>query len=151
MLLDTAVVARSGARAGARVGIEPERGLLTSVEVRVAAGDPLDEVGLRSYAMGAVHMALGWVLSESLAVDPETGDVLDLTIRSFGIIRARDLPPVTVTVVDDPGPPLARSSDAVFAAVAAAAWNAVAAAEGTRPTVLPARGTRSARSLRQAL
>jgi aerobic-type carbon monoxide dehydrogenase small subunit (CoxS/CutS family) len=139
VLLDTAVAARSGACAGARVVIEPERGLLAGVEVRVAAGDPLDEVVLRSYALGAVHMALGWVLSEDLAVDRETGEVLDLTIRSFGIIRARDLPPVTVTIVDDPGPPLARATDAVFAAVAAATWNALAAAEGTRPSVFPAR------------
>ena len=125
--------------------------MLAGVDVRVAAGDPLDEVVLRSYAIGAVHMALGWVLSESLAVDRETGEVLDLTIRSFGIIRARDLPPVTVTIVDDPGPPLARASDAVFAAVAAATWNALAAAEGIRPVVLPARDTRAAKSLRRAL
>jgi hypothetical protein len=151
VLLDTVVEARSGALAGARVVIEPERGLLAGVEVRIAAGDPLDETVLRSYALGAVHMALGWVLSEDLAVDRETGEVLDLTIRSFGIIRARDLPPVAVTVVDDPGPPLARAGDAVFAAVAAAAWNAVAAADGVRPVVLPARETRAARSLRRAL
>jgi hypothetical protein len=39
----------------------------------------------------------------------------------------------------------------VFAAVAAATWNAVAAAEGHRPAVLPARETRVARSLRRAL
>jgi aerobic-type carbon monoxide dehydrogenase small subunit (CoxS/CutS family) len=150
-LLDTVVEARSGACAGARVVIEPEHGLLAGVDVRVAAGDPLDEVVLRSYAMGAVHMALGWVLSEDLAVDRETGEVLDLTIRSFGIIRARDLPPVTITIVDDPGAPRARAADAVFAAVAAAAWNALTAADGTRPTVLPARDTRAARMLRRAL
>ena len=151
VLLDTAVVAHSGACAGARVAIDLERGLLEGVEVRVAAGDPLDEIVLRSYALGAVHMALGWMLSEDLAVDRESGEVLDLTIRSFGIIRARDLPPITVTVVDDPGPPLARASDAVFAAVAAATWNALAVAEGVRPTALPARETRAARTLRRAL
>ena len=150
VLLDSAVTTRSGACAGARVHVEPD-GLLAGVDVRVAAGDPLDEVVLRSYALGAVHMALGWVLSEGLAVDRETGEVLGLTIRSFGIIRARDLPPVTVTVVDDPGPPLARACDAVFAAVAAAAWNAIAVAEGTRPTTFPATATRAARSLRRAL
>ena len=63
-------------------------GRLAGVEVRLAAGDPLDEVVLRSYAIGAAHMALGWVLTESIAVDPSTGEVHDLTIRSFGIIRA---------------------------------------------------------------
>jgi xanthine dehydrogenase small subunit len=151
VLLDTAVVARSGACAGARVAIEPERGQLDGVHVRVAAGDPLDEIVLRSYCMGAVHMALGWVLSESLAIDPADGSPLDLTIRSFGVIRARDLPPVTIDVVEDPGPPLARASDAVFAAVAAATWNALAASEGARPLAFPARETRAARTLRQAL
>jgi CO/xanthine dehydrogenase Mo-binding subunit len=96
-------------------------------------------------------MALGWVLSEALAVDPGDGTPLDLTIRSFGVIRARDLPPVTIELVDDPGPPLARASDAVFAAVAAATWNALAVAEGERPRAFPARETRTARTLRQAL
>ena len=44
---------------------------------------------------------------KALAVDPETGEVHDLTIRSFGIIRAKDTPPIDVTIVDDPGPPRA--------------------------------------------
>lgn len=149
-LLDCVVEARTGACAGARVRIEPD-GILAGVDIRVAAGDPIDEIVLNSYALGAVHMALGWVLSESLAVDRHTGEVLDLTIRSFGIIRARDLPPVTITVIDDPGPPLGRAADTVFAATAAATWNALAAAEGSRPTLLPATATRAARSLRRAL
>ena len=59
-------------------------------------------VVLRSYAIGAAHMALGWVLTEGLAVDPETGEVHDLTIRSFGILRAKDTPPIDVEIVDDP-------------------------------------------------
>ena len=115
----------------------------TGVEVRVAAGDPLDEIVLRSYAIGAAHMALGWVFTEALAVDPDTGEVHDLTIRSFGIIRAEDMPPIDVTIVDDDGPPLARSSDAVFAAVAAATWNALTRVEGARPDTFPARATRA--------
>ena len=71
-------------------------------------------------SIGAVHQALGWVRSEGVAVD-EYGTVLDLTIRSFGIIAARAMPVVEVVVEDDPGPPLAVG-DTVFAAVAAAAW-----------------------------
>jgi CO/xanthine dehydrogenase Mo-binding subunit len=117
--------------------------------VRVAAGDPLDEVVLRSYCVGAAHMALGWVLTEGLAVDDATGEVHDLTIRSFGIIRAKDTPPIEVTVVDDPGAPRPRASDAVFAAVAAAAWNAVTVAEGARPERFPATETRASRRLRR--
>jgi CO/xanthine dehydrogenase Mo-binding subunit len=150
VLLDScAMEPDSGAVAGARLTMDPEDGTVAGVEVRVAAGDPLDEVVLRSYCIGAAHMALGWVLTEGLTVDPETGDVLDLTIRSFGIIRAKDTPPITVTIVDDTGPALARASDAVFAAVAAATWNAVARAEGARPETFPALGTRAARRLRR--
>ena len=147
-LLDTCVLMPSGASAGARVHVDPETGALDRIEVRVAAGDPLDEIVLRSYAIGAAHMALGWVCTESLTVDPATGEVHDLTIRSFGIVRAKDMPPVDVVLVDDDREPLAGSSDAVFAAVAAAAWNALARAKA-RPDTFPARQTRAARRLRR--
>jgi CO/xanthine dehydrogenase Mo-binding subunit len=102
------------------------------IRVRVAAGDPLDPVVCRSYAIGAAHMALGWITSESLAVD-HAGEVHDLTIRSFGVLRAIDTPPIDVEIDRTPGPPV-NGSDAVFAAVAAAVW----LHQGT-PTDLPTR------------
>lgn len=92
----------------------------SGIHVRVACGQPLDEVVLRSYCIGAAHMALGWVRSEGVAVD-EAGDVNDLTIRSFGILRAVDTPPIEVEFDRTGGEPV-NGSDAVFAAVAAAAW-----------------------------
>jgi hypothetical protein len=61
------------------------------------------------------------VTSEGLAVDAD-GEVHDLTIRSFGILRARDVPPITVELDVDDRRPSVNGSDAVFAAVAAAAW-----------------------------
>ena len=92
--------------------------------MQVWAGDPLDEVVLRSYVIGAAHMALGWVTSEALAVDGD-GEVQDLTIRSFGILRAVDMPPIVVEIegsaADEARAPV-NVSDAVFAAVAAAVW-----------------------------
>jgi len=91
-----------------------------TVWLRLSAGEVLDEVVLRSYAIGAAHQALGWVGSEGVAV-AEDGTVLDLTIRSFGIITARDMPAVHVEIEDDDGPAV-RCADAVVAAVAAAAW-----------------------------
>jgi CO/xanthine dehydrogenase Mo-binding subunit len=91
-----------------------------TVRVRVRAGEVLDEVALRSYATGAAHMALSWVGSEGIAVDDD-GVVHDLTIRSFGILRAVDTPPIEVTIEEGDGPAV-RGSDAVFVAVAAAAW-----------------------------
>ena len=90
------------------------------VRVRVSCGDPLDQVALRSYCIGATHMALGWVWSEGVAVD-EAGQPHDLTIRSFGILRARDMLPVDVEIAPSDGEPV-NGSDGVFAAVAAAAW-----------------------------
>ena len=64
-------------------------------------------------------MAYSWVTSESLTV--EDGDVLDLTVRSFGVARAVDTPEIRVTLVEDDGEPV-NGSDAAFAAVAAAVW-----------------------------
>ncbi len=147
-LLDACARAASGALAGARVELD-EAGTIARVRVRVAAGDPLDDVVLRSYSVGAAHMALGWVLTEGIAVDPVTGEAHDLTIRSFGVIRAKDTPPIDVEIVDDAGPALARSSDAVFAAVAAAIWNTLAVCNGARSERFPARDTGAARRLRR--
>jgi aerobic-type carbon monoxide dehydrogenase small subunit (CoxS/CutS family) len=97
------------------------------IHVTVNAGDPLDEIVLRSYCIGAAHMALGWVRSEGIAVDDD-GAVQDLTIRSFGVLRAVDTPPIHVTIEPSTDAPV-NGSDAVFAAVAAAAW----AADGYAP------------------
>jgi aerobic-type carbon monoxide dehydrogenase small subunit (CoxS/CutS family) len=110
------ITSPDGATASAAVtlGADPR------VRVRVRCGRPLDEVVLRSYCVGAAHMALGWVCREGLAVDAD-GTVHDLTIRSFGVLRAVDTPPIEVVVEPDDRPPV-NGSDAVFAAVAAAAW-----------------------------
>ena len=90
--------------------------------VQVWCGDPLDDIVVRSYCIGAAHMAYGWVTSEALSVDPD-GEIGDLTIRSFGVVPASRMPPVTVAIQPSDGPPV-NGSDAVFAAVAAATWRA---------------------------
>ncbi|HEX4868395.1 MAG TPA: 2Fe-2S iron-sulfur cluster-binding protein [Acidimicrobiales bacterium] len=123
-----AMVLLAGARGSLEPVTDPIRGARAEAEiaadgtvrVRVEAGEVLDEVVLRSYCTGAAHMALSWVSSEGIAVDDD-GQVHDLTIRSFGVLRAVDTPPIEVEVVAGTGPAV-RGSDAVFAAVAAAAW-----------------------------
>jgi aerobic-type carbon monoxide dehydrogenase small subunit (CoxS/CutS family) len=90
------------------------------VEVDVWAGEILCPVTLRSYALGAVHQALGMVWSEGIALDT-AGEPVDLTIRSFGILAARDMPEVTVRLHHEDGWPV-NGSDAVFVATLAAAW-----------------------------
>ena len=59
------------------------------------------------------------------------------------------MPPVAITILDDDAPARAHSSDAVFAAVAAATWNALTRVEGVRPDTFPARETRASRLLRR--
>jgi xanthine dehydrogenase small subunit len=111
---DATVVSPTGGRASAEIDANG------GVHVRVACGAPVDDVVLHSYCVGAAHMGLSWVRSEGIAVDDQ-GVPQDLTIRSFGILRAKDMPDVTVEIEPEDGPPV-NGSDAVFAAVAAAAW-----------------------------
>ena len=113
--LPVEVTAPGGGRAVARVGADG------AVIVEVDGGEVLDEVVLRSYVVGAVHQALGLVRSEGVATDAD-GRPLDLTVRSFGILQARAMPPVTVTVAQGSDGPAVNASDAVLAAVAAARW-----------------------------
>jgi aerobic-type carbon monoxide dehydrogenase small subunit (CoxS/CutS family) len=122
-----AAVLVAGARGAAGAVVDPWSGAVAeasieggTVRVRVDAGAVLDEVVLRSYATGAAHMALSWLSGEGLAVDAD-GRVHDLTIRSFGVLRAVDTPPIEVALVDSDRPPC-RGTDAAFVAVAAAAW-----------------------------
>ena len=92
------------------------------IDVDVWAGAALRPVTMRSYALGAVHQALGMVWSEGIAVDG-AGEPVDLTVRSFGILAARDLPEVTVRIHEEDRWPV-NGSDAVFVATLAAAWTA---------------------------
>jgi hypothetical protein len=114
--VDGWVTSPEGARAHA--ALDPDG----TVRVRVRCGTPLDEVVLRSYCIGAAHMALGWVRHEGVAVD-EGGAPLDLTIRSFGVLRAVDTPSIVVDIEPSADEPV-NGSDAVFAAVTLAAWRA---------------------------
>jgi hypothetical protein len=111
------VTAPNGAQAWARVDDN-------EIHICVSCGPVLDDTVLRSYCIGAAHMGLGWVRSEGIAVDSD-GRALDLTMRSFGILRAIDTPRIHVEmsaeIDSDPGLAI-NGSDAVFAAVAAAAW-----------------------------
>lgn len=111
---EASVVSPSGAEA--HVSIDADG----VVRVELTCGPVLDEVVLRSYVIGAVHMALGWVTSEGLAI-ADDGTIGDLTVRSFGVLRATDVPPVEVRLREGDGEPV-NGSDAVFAAAAAAAW-----------------------------
>ena len=107
------VLSPDGAFATAEVSSE-------RIWVTVRCGKPLDETVLRSYCVGAAHMAYSLVTSESLVVDKD-GCIHNLSIRSFGVVRAIDTPKVEIVVEEDERDSV-NGSDAVFAAVAAATW-----------------------------
>ena len=53
---------------------------------------------------GSVHMGLGYALSEQFPSDPETAFPTNSTLRSLGILRPKDIPPIEVTLVESPQP-----------------------------------------------
>jgi CO/xanthine dehydrogenase Mo-binding subunit len=76
------------------------------VEKVVAAHDvgravnPLQCVG---QVEGAVHMGLGYALTEDFPCD-ENGRPLVMTLRGLGIIRAKDVPDIEVILIEVPQP-----------------------------------------------
>ena len=53
---------------------------------------------------GSVHMGLGYALTEQFPHDPETGFPVNTTLRSLGILRAKDVPQIDVQLVEVPQP-----------------------------------------------
>ena len=52
---------------------------------------------------GAVHMGLGYALTEGFPTDP-SGRPTNTTLRGLDIIRPKDMPPVEVIIVESPQP-----------------------------------------------
>jgi xanthine dehydrogenase molybdenum-binding subunit len=53
---------------------------------------------------GAVHMGLGYALTEDFPADPDTAVPTNMTLRSLGILRPKDVPPIDVILVESPQP-----------------------------------------------
>jgi xanthine dehydrogenase molybdenum-binding subunit len=53
---------------------------------------------------GSVHMGLGYALTEDFPADPDTGFPTCSTLRSLGILRPKDVPPIDVVLVESPQP-----------------------------------------------
>ena len=62
---------------------------------------------------GSVHMGLGYALSEDFPAD-ELGRPRNMTLRSLGILRPKDVPPIAVVLVEEPNraPPTASKGSA---------------------------------------
>jgi xanthine dehydrogenase molybdenum-binding subunit len=92
---------------------------------------------------GSVHMGLGYALTEDFPHDPETGFPTNMTLRSLGIIRPKDVPPIDVILVESPQPNAPYGIKGVGEIGLVPTAGAVAAAlhdlDGQWRTVLPMR------------
>ena len=98
---------------------------------------------------GAIHMGLGYALTEELPC--EEGIPITWTLRDLGPLRATDMPEVEVILVEDPEPAGPFGAKGVgeigLVPTAAAVASALAAFDGVRRTALPMRDSPAARAM----
>ncbi|MFZ4812607.1 MAG: xanthine dehydrogenase family protein molybdopterin-binding subunit, partial [Ilumatobacteraceae bacterium] len=94
---------------------------------------------------GSVHMGLGYALTEEFPHDPDTGFPTNMTLRSLGIIRPKDVPQIDVELIEVPQPRSPYGIKGVGEIGLVPTAPAVAAAlrdlDGEWRTVLPMRRT----------
>lgn len=86
------------------VVMDPTNGSIDRVVAAHDVGRAVNPTLCEGQIEGSVHMGLGYALSEDFPSDPETGFPLPTTLRALGIIRAKDMPPVEVILVESPEP-----------------------------------------------
>ena len=83
--------------------LDPESGEIEKVIAAHDVGKAVNPMLCEGQIEGAVHMGLGYALSEGFPCD-ETGRPKNTTLKSLGVIRPKDMPPVDVILVESPEP-----------------------------------------------
>jgi xanthine dehydrogenase molybdenum-binding subunit len=86
------------------VVIDRETGKIEHVVAAHDVGRAVNPQLCEGQIEGSVHMGLGYALSEDFPSDPETGFPLNKTLRSLGILRAKDVPKISVQLVESAQP-----------------------------------------------
>ena len=86
------------------VTVDRETGKVLEVVAAHDVGRAVNPTLCEGQIEGSVHMGLGYALTEDFPSDPETGFPIFTTLRSLGIIRAKDVPPIKVILVESPEP-----------------------------------------------
>ena len=86
------------------VVIDRETGKIERVVAAHDVGRAVNPTLCEGQIEGSIHMGLGYALSEDFPADPETGFPTNMTLRSLGILRAKDVPPMKVMLVESPQP-----------------------------------------------
>jgi len=82
---------------------DPETGDIEKVVAVHDVGRAVNPKLCEGQIEGAVHMGLGYALTEEFPTDDEARPT-NMTLRSLGILRAKDVPPVDVILVEEPQP-----------------------------------------------
>lgn len=83
---------------------DPETGAIEKIVAVHDVGKAVNPMLVEGQVEGSVHMGLGYALSEQFPTDPETGFPTNMTLRSLGILRAKDIPEIEVRIVEVPQP-----------------------------------------------
>ncbi len=85
------------------VVIDRDGGEIERVVAAHDVGRAVNPLQCEGQIEGAVHMGLGYALTEDFPCD-ESGRPTVTTLRGLGILRAKDMPPVDVILVEEPQP-----------------------------------------------
>ena len=83
--------------------LDPNSGNVRRVVAAHDVGRAVNPLLCEGQIEGAVHMGLGYALSEGFPTD-SSGYPTNTTLRSLDIIRPKDMPPVEVIIVESPQP-----------------------------------------------
>jgi selenium-dependent xanthine dehydrogenase len=126
-----------------------EQGRVARILAAHDVGRAINPALCASQIEGAVHMGLGYALTEELAC--EDGMPVTFKLRDLGVLRARDMPEVEVILVEDPEPAGPFGAKGVgeigLVPTAAAVAGALEAFDGVRRYHLPMRNSAAARAM----
>ena len=132
-----------------QVCVLDEQGRLASFVAAHDVGRVINPHMVEGQIEGAVHMGLGYALTEELRL--EQGIPVSFKLRSLGLLRARDMPEVKVILVEtcDPEGPFGAKGVGEIGLVptAAAVANALCRFDGIRRLSLPMRDSPAARAI----
>jgi xanthine dehydrogenase molybdenum-binding subunit len=86
------------------VVVNRENGAIEHVVAAHDVGKAINPQLCEGQIEGSVHMGLGYALSEDFPSDPETGFPIPKTLRSLNILRAKDVPKISVQLIESPQP-----------------------------------------------
>jgi len=101
--LENPVIHSTFGYASQLVILNPDDGEVHNVVAAHDVGRAVNPQLCEGQIEGAVHMGLGYALTEGFPTDP-SGRPTNTTLRGLDIIRPKDMPPVEVIIVESPQP-----------------------------------------------